>query len=256
MIEVSTPLSWNSVHRPIEYVYDFDGAEILAATAYTGNYLQIATASGFSGLAVGDYIYIDTGFYKGLHKILVIVSAVDFVLDVQYDVSKPVIGYGMLAIEIPEITLWSGYDTGEGFDTELPLTEVATFTPEVSTDIKIRFDVSGYLKSIFRIQPPEPVGNIDFSLFNRFRIEFNGVMQDHYQVLNSAIESSVLVSEYFGTGKYLNENLPIVFGCGKTILSKLDVTGVVVVQAVEGDTPQFDYQSLDYNSNDYLTPLS
>lgn len=270
MIEVTTPLSWNSVHRQIDYVYDFSTAFITGASANVApplsvllNKIKITTSVAYPTLAVGDYIFIPSSIflasahYGGLRKILVVVNAAEFVLDIDYDVMHPIIFWiPFKAIIIPEITLYSGYAVGEGFDTELPLTEVARFTPEVSTDIKIRFDVSGYLKSIFRIVPPVisvPSGTVDFSLFNRFRIAFNGVTQPHYQVLNSAIESSLLVSEYFGTGKYLNENIPIVFGCGKTILTRLDVSGAVISEIIESSGDQFDYHISDYNSNDYLT---
>lgn len=254
MIFVSGPSPTNSVHRPIPYVFDFQGRD-LDSVADDGGFANI-TIGGLFGFSptpsVGERFYIDSGVYEGYHTISVVNSTSSFTLETAY-ISNQTSGT-VKYLRIPEIQLWSGYNAGETYETELPLTLIASFTPVISPEVDIRFDVSGFLKSIFTIQAPT-IG-VDFSLFNRFRLNWDDAFSDDYQVVNSAIETQILNDVYFGTGVYLNSGTPILFGCGKTILSTLDGSGVVINTEIEDAEIEADYFYDDYDESDYFTQNS
>lgn len=253
MIAVTTPSPWNSVHRPIEYVYNHDTQTISGVTTSSGR-LQVSIASAFSPYtpAVGDKVYLsgvlDSGVdISGIYDIHS-GGGSTWVLDVL--VTTPTLDSPstLKYIRLPEVKLYAGYLAGEEYDDELPLELVATFTPENSPDNDVRIDVSEYLKSIFEIVPPTE--GIDFNMFNRFRLKFDGTYKTSYQVLNSSIKTAELNALYVNTNAYLNSKFPpIVFLCGKTILSTL--TGSVVVNHVyDGEVPNNGDYNSDFN-NDY-----
>ena len=153
---------------------------------------------------------------------------------------------------IPQIEIYSGYDTGEGYEAELPLTLIGTFTPVYDVNGEISFDISGYIKSIFTIVPP--VEGINFSLFNRFRLKFDGTLQEYYMAVNSSIATDILNDIYVGTGIYLSSaTTQIIFDCGKTVLTTLEATGVVINIIVDDAGMEGDYLDSDYLDTDYLT---
>lgn len=249
------PPLWNSVHRPIEFVYDYDEYFIAGyVNAVTDDVATLSIPGGISGAAAGDRIRLtgmlgDGEELDGTYEILTAdTTNITFTLEGVTTLSNDGVAY-LIYAEPPEIKLYSGYASGEEYPTDLPLTLVATFTPENSPDNDIQFDVSEYLKSIFTISPP--VEGIDFNMFNRFRLHFDGVYHEQYQVLNSSIKTSELNELYVDTGAYLNSQVPpIVFGCGKTLLSTL--TGNVVQTELyeDADIPTHGDYNSDF-SNDY-----
>lgn len=262
----SQPSAWNSVHQPIPFVLDFEKKNLTQVNDVSGKAQFVVSLYDFELPTVGDRIYVESGIYEGFHTISLTSLSVGVInINTTTDYIADSSGMNVRAIiPIPEFSLYKGYDTGEEYDTELPYELVATFTPVVSPTADIRFDVSGFLKSIFTIEAPT-IG-IDFSLFNRFRIRFSGnliapggafYLLPTWQVLNSAIPTAELMSTYFGTGVYLSSSTTqIIFGCGKTILSLLDVTGVVINTEVENGDTGADYFYDDYNEEDYLTQIS
>lgn len=260
------PSEWNSVHQPIPFVLEFEAQNLVEVTD-SGGFAQFKIVDYiFDSPAIGQRIYVPSGTYLGFHTITSLSALPGYIViltDTVFTVDQSGVNVSAI-IEIPEFSLYAGYDTGEAYETELPLELIATFTPEVSPQADIRFDVAGYLKSIFTIQAPTL--GIDFSLFNRFRIRYDGhgsgysggfFFDPFYQVLNSSIPTAELMSTYFGTGVYLSSaGTQIIFGCGKTILSLLDITGVVVNTEVENGDTGADYFYDDYNEDDYLTQIS
>lgn len=252
MIINTTPSAWNSVHRPIQYIYDHESRFISGVLVDSGN-LQVQLTTAFANtIAVGDEVYLsgvldDGEDISGLYDVLTVGSQTLLTLDIA--VTTPTLDSPstLQFIRLPEVKLYSGYLPAEEYPSDLPLTLVATFTPENSPDNDVRIDVSEYLKSIFRIVAPTE--GIDFNMFNRFRLYFDGAYKDYYMVLNSSIKTAELNALYVNTGAYLNSEIPpIVFGCGKTILSTLQ--GSVVVNYITEDG-EIVAQNGDYN-NDYL----
>lgn len=260
MILNTAPSLWNSVHRPIEFIYDNKVYDILGVGLDNGN-VYVQTTVNLSPAAVAGESVVIFGIESDGESIdgTYVITAADpnfLYLDLPADN----VGFSgstatVTHIRLPEIKLYSGYLTGEEYPDDLPITLVATFTPENSPDNDIRFDVSEYLKSIFRIVPPSE--GVDFNMFNRFRLFFDGVYHETYQVLNSSITTAVLMSDYANTGNPLNPFFPpIVFGCGRTIISYLEnnvVTNVISINdditEVEGDYYHGDYSASDYYVN-------
>lgn len=253
MIINTTPSEWNSVHRPIEYVYDHETRDLDSFTDVGGN-VRLVVSSAFTHTPVaGDQIVVEK-FDSDYNEYMTVVSVTGTQILTDYDYATfldevpadPVVKF----IRLPEITLYKGYTILEEYPVDLPLELVAAFTPENSPTNDVRFDVSEYLKSIFEILPPTE--GVDFNMFNRFRIRFDGTYKEPYQVLNSSIKTEDLMSDYVDTGAYLNSQTPpVVFSCGKTILSTL--TGNVVVNHVyDGEIPgSGDYSPADYDGDDY-----
>lgn len=246
MIPVTLPEYWSSVHRPIEFVYDFK----------TGGLFSVTDSGGFAAFRIigmfshptpiaGEKIYVAEGTYTGFHVISSVSGDVITTTTTYIDADTGN-NTTVIFIHLPQIKVYSGYLPAEEYPTELPLTLVATFTTELSPDDNIQFDVSEYLKSIFRIV--EPVEGIDFNMFNRYRLYFDGAYQDYFMVLNSSIPTSELNELYVDTGAYLNSKIPpIVFGCGKTILSTLQGS-VVVNNVIEGVLDGGDFNN-DFNDD-------
>lgn len=258
------PPAWSSVHRPIPFIYRYETRTVIIDNSEPfGGFLRVNFTASFATIpVVGDKIIIENvgttilEFLEGIHTVTEVISPYEIVTDA--DVGVHVFSLDNVTaklLQIPEIKLYSGYATGEEYPNDLPLTLVATFTPENSPENDIRFDVSEYLKSIFRIIAP--VEGIDYNMFNRFRLFFDGVYHETYQVLNSSIETDLLMSDYANTGNPLNSKFPpLVFGCGRTIISLLEnnvVTNLISINDditnVEGDFYSGDFSSADFYTN-------
>lgn len=246
MILSEYPSQWNSVHRPIRFVYDHE-QRTLVQVLNNGGFANFWVASAYDYTPVaGEQIYVSSGIYEGYH----VVSSVSgqFITTTTTYTSNDLDSPNVLYIRLPEIEVYSGYLPGEEYPTQLPLTLVATFNPKNNPGNQVVFDLSEYLKSIFQIKVP--VEGIDFNMFNRFRVVFDSHAHEYYQVLNSSILTADINSLYVDTGAYLNTNTPpVLFSCGRTILSSL--TGNVVVNKYvdNANTSGSDFNN-DFN-NDY-----
>lgn len=227
MILNSEPYNWNSAHRPVTFVYDHETKPIDTLTD-SGGFLKVQLDSSYTFTPdPGERIYIsgtDNGIYNGYHVIASATGGGEIVTTTAYTGADD--GGDCLYIRLPEIELYKGYDTGETFDTELPLTLIATFTPRNSINNDVTFDVSGWLKAIFTspVSPPQDA-TYDFLNFNRFRLKFDGDYQDFYHVLNSAIESEELDGYYADTGRPLQVG-SFIFDCGDNVVSYLQRDGL------------------------------
>lgn len=229
----TSPYNWNSLWRPIEYVYDYESAVTNSITT-TGGYATFNFAAMPAGVtpAVGDKLIVESSVstYYGIHEITSVTSSLVFVTGTPF-----VGGAGavttLFAI-LPEIKLYKGYATGEAFDAEDPLTLVATFKPKNSIYNDIRIDVSGYLQGVFTIAAP--TAGVDHNMFTRFRLYFDGAFQRYYHVLNSALESVELEGYYANTGRYLvNTATPYLLDCGTTLLSRIENNAVINYEYAE-----------------------
>lgn len=261
-VNIAPPL-WSSVHRPIPFIYRYETRTVIIDNSEPfGGFLRINFTTSFvTTPVVGDKIIIENvgttilEYLEGIHTVTEVISPYEIVTGTSVGVQVFSLGnVTAKLLQIPEVKLYSGYAVGEEYPDDLPLTLVATFTPFNSPENDIRFDVSEYLRSIFRII--SPVEGIDFNMFNRFRLFFDGVYHETYQVLNSSIETDLLMSDYANTGNPLNSKFPpIVFGCGRTIISFLENNVVTNVVSIDDDITEEegDYSNLDYSSSDYNT---
>lgn len=242
MIQSTFPHFWNSAHDPdgINLVFQYESqtisantnaggrAKITIDTAYTENSSEVPE--------VGEYLIIkDTSHaYYGRHQILTVHSSTQFTINKTYSAGAST-GVELYFERIPTVELYKGYNTGEEYDSELPLTLVATFTPRPYIDttaaaFEIRMNLSGYLSRIFTLQNPITTPSTDFTMFNRFRLKYDGALDDFYYVVNAAIPHATLNEYYADTGAWLvAESTPFVNSCGYGVLTKITDAEVINV---------------------------
>lgn len=225
------PYNWNSLWRPIEYIYDYK-TKVTNSIGNNGGYAQFNFASVFSPNptpAVGERFIVEntTSPYYGIHEITSVDSTTQFTVASLYTV-----GAGAVTVKhvrLPEIKLYKGYLSGEAYYDDDPATLVATFTPKNSIYNDIRIDVSGYLQGSFSLSAPTE--GIDHNLFSRFRLYFDGAYQRYYHVLNSGLDGSDVDAYYANTGRYLTSaELPYLQDCGTTLLCRIQDDAVLCTE--------------------------
>lgn len=219
MNPVTVPKEWNSAYRPIEYEFYFSQVNS-ADVDDDGGFARFTLPGAFgdSTPIVGEQIYVYGIYYTGYHTITSVASSTVFTTSTVYDTDETT---GIVKhIWLPEIEIYKGYDTGESLDTELPIELVASFIPSASPEITIRFDISGYIQSIFTTIESPTIG-LDVNMFNRFRLKIDGDYLDHYQALNSTITTEDLNDIFVNSSNCLSTYEPILYGCGKTIISQI-----------------------------------
>lgn len=252
------PQKWSSAFR--EIIFEFDLESRLTGFASDDGFLAFTSVAGaFTHLpAVGEQFFIDGAFeISGLHTITEVISATSFVTSTEYDGGGggPVTIYH---VRLPDVEVWVGYDEGEGYEEDLPLTKIGTIMTERSPDNTIRFDVSGYLQSWFENIAAAPgSGEIDFAVFNRFRLYYDGAYHigENYfwHVLYATISHDDLNLYFANTGRYLVPDLPAVkFTCGASTLSKIVDDVVRITTFNEGDEmPDGDFDDDDFVPEDF-----
>lgn len=238
------PYFWNSAFDPDGIIMNFDyEAETINANANNGGLAKISIASAYDENSsqvptIGDYLIIkDTAHaYYGRHAVTEVHSSTQFTINIAYNAGAAASG-DLYFERIPQVQLYKGYNTGEEYDTELPLTLVATFTPRPYIDttnavFEIRMNVAGYLTGIFdNVTNPISSPSTDFALFNRFRLKYDGALSSQiYYVVNAAIPHATLNEYYIDTGAWLvDETTPLVGSCGNGVLTKITDAEVINV---------------------------
>lgn len=248
-IDVSAePAIWNAAHKPIIYEGVPYGTS-LTAVADNGGFAQFTIAVAFPlTLAVGQLVYVATGVYAGWHTIKTVQSTTQFTTETTFT-SNISVNAAITYFPILEFQLYTGYKTLEEYPTQLPYNLTATFKVEPNVkNFNYRWDVSGYLQSIFTIVPPS--AGIDFNLFNRFRLVFGGNELENYQVANSAVDNPEFNQLYANTGQPLNNDDTIYFNCGKTINSIIE--GLVVKTYINDGCIVEGFESSDFDNNDFI----
>lgn len=233
---------WNAAYDPDGVILEFDyESEAINANADDGGNARLTVASAYDENSsqvpvAGEYLIIkdDTHAYYGRHEILTVHSSTSFTIDFPYDAGASAAGELLYFERIPTILLYKGYKDGftpEEYVTELPLTLVATFTPRPSPNWDVHINLAKYLQDIFTLTNPVASPSTDFTLFNRFRLYFDGAYStDIYHVVNSAISSEELNELYADTGRWLTaENPPFVMSCGNGVLTKITDAEVINV---------------------------
>lgn len=247
---VQRPNYWSAAHYPIEFSAQPQTRTNVLIQNNSG-YAQITFSSAFNlFLGIGQFIYISDGAYKGFHTIRTINSSFQVVTNTTYTVNDNT-AHDVRYCPTLQFDLYKGYKSAEEYPTELPLEQIATFTVEINTKtLTYTWNVSGYLKSIFTIVPP--LEGIDFNLFNRYRLYLYGEELEFYQVANASLPQDDYWTTYANTNAPLSSGSPIIFICGKTIISKLQnnvIVNTVVENAIE--LPEFNNT---FNTQFKITP--
>lgn len=218
MIPLTTPLEHNSAYDEVNYEFAFSECN-RASIDNDGGFARFNLISAFedNAPAIGEQIYNYGTDYAGFHTIKSVASTTVFTTTTPFTTFAAT---GLLKhIWLPEISIYKGYNTGESLASTIPIELVASFIPVCSPDITMRFDIAGYLQSIFTLT--DPIVGVDVSLFNRFRLKVNGAYLDHYQVYNCGISNTELNDGYSDGTNYLQKYEPIIFACGSTVLSQV-----------------------------------
>lgn len=216
------PFSWVSAHRPIEYsfsyetfgvagIFEADSLPVPTAPEEILGKISLLTNEPFSDtLEVGRLIYIDSGVYKGYHKILYIYLGVYIYLDTTF-ISEQFTGNASYITE-HTFEIYCGYELGDIAE-YLPFKKIAVFKPEPGPTGKLTFNISGYVNKIFDVLNSNARATIGgatvlYNLFNKIQLRLIvgsvSVWQHEVFAVNAAIDMYELNSKYVGTGNYLN----------------------------------------------------
>lgn len=220
-LSTTPPQLWNSAYSDTIFVFDFKEiqitniAEEIVSSVGTG-YAKITISGSWDINPVkNEYVYITAGDYLGLHRVL---KSTNNTVVIDYDYSVALNGTVYIKhLRLPQFTLYKGFQSGEQFPDVLPYSLVTTFTYSFNQNIQIEINVKGLLQKIFTIQPPDLLTDYDFSVFNAFRLSWDGEETNYFMVLNSSIPTSDLNAKYVSGGYVLtNVDEPLLFNCGNT----------------------------------------
>jgi hypothetical protein len=109
--------------------------------------------------------------------------------------------------------------------------------------------LNGYFKSLFvNVQPVN--GGINYSLFYDYEVRYEGNLLQGGKVAYSMLNDTVL-SSIAATDGYLNSfgQRPVVFGCGETILTRINNSYVYEEVITNGDFEVEDSFNNDFNND-------
>lgn len=261
MIIIKKPFYWVSAHRPVEFTLDYELVfPIDYVVGSNGFAVFIFTGDGVNSLSVGQYLYVDSGIYKGYHKVTELLFANWYKTETLYTDTQ--YGGNLTFIQDKVFTIYSGYDTGP-LASLLPYTLIATFKPEPNIDGQLVVNISGYINKIFDVinsieTTTIGANDVYYNLFNKIKIFIDDVYLSEHMVLNSAITSLELNMNYVDTGRELNGgNLgnhylscglsgQFMISGGYVILSSYYIDGISQVAP-----PTFD--PTDFNTSNFVT---
>lgn len=259
---VTRPFNWASAHREITFTLDYENVYTIFGSSDVGGKVAFAFYSdGIHALDVGDYLFVDSGVYKGLHKVTEIFSSQIYITDTDY--ISAVTSGTLRFIEDHTFIITAGYGSGHPLNTLKPEVEVAEFKPEVNQDGQLVFNISGYLNKVFDLINSNDTTTIGastvyYNLFNQYQLWMDGAWIFTGNVLNAAITQFELNRDYVGTNRSLNGgSLGNHFlSCGDSI--NLVLSGDFVIQGTvyEDAIPvpvAADFSPGDFNTNDFKT---
>jgi len=221
---VQRPYKWVSAHREFTWVYALPTRPFFYFDS--GGLIRVVLTSSFTAdLEVGSRIYFrNFGALTGFHVIKTITSQTDFTLQTAYPSTViSSVGAGCEFVDLPEVKVYSGWNTGEliigGVDmsTVQPFTLIATFRPEADLTGRLRFNLSGYAQAAFP-SPYRAGYNIDEVNYNivdgsievggkeyiYLRHFFNGSLKGFNYVANSSLSVEDL-NRYYVKANPINE---------------------------------------------------
>jgi hypothetical protein len=266
------PRRWSAAFSPVEFEFEYQRKLILGMGNYQGNLAIVLTTPFANPITTGSLLYLESSLYGGYHKVTeILTNGTGFV---GYRLSTPYAGYqqGIYARLIVPYTflLYSGYlpaQTAESFDQVNPYTFVARFKPEPSPYGTLKFDISGYLQTIFNptrmMQKWWVQGYFRLylpGLFNQYTLRIETPNAHVYSglALNSALGQNELYTGYINTGRPLwAGTTKLVNTCGVTayvyvnddVVEFLPYTGGTIARGIGADFP------VSFN-DDYNKPTS
>lgn len=261
MIWVIRPFNWVSAHREVTFKLDYEHVYDLVIVGDSGGKANfVFDYDGINNLQVGDYFFVDSGIYKGYHKIKEIPFPFSYVSETDYIADQTT---GTLKfIEDTVIVITAGYHSGFLADLQ-PYKVVATFKPEPNIDGILVFNISGYLNKLFDVINSNDTfsfGGITVypNLFAQYQVNINGAYAFTGNVLNAAIDQYELNRDYVGTNRDLNggslENHYTTCGIydAMRIYSDWVVQSEVYTDGVPGGLAA-DFSLADFDPNDFST---
>lgn len=231
------PELWNSAYSDINYLFDFNNKTIVMVTEeFSGSigtgYCEVVISGTFDiQPSLNQYVYIDSGIYLGLHRVLSS-TASSVVIDLTYTTLQN--SGNIKSLRTPTFQLYKGFKPTEDFPTELPYKLVTSFTPTFNSNYQLLINLKGLIQRIFTITEPDLNADFDFSSFNAFRLEYDGLVTDVRYALNSSITTTELNNSYLANGAYLvPTELPIMFDCGISFMTRF-VNGFPTLQIYNG----------------------
>jgi len=242
IILIGNPTLWNSTESDIVFTFEFKGygftsvTEQVVSSVGTGKIVVTSFSNWDITPVKGDYIYITGGTYAGRHRVISS-TANSVVCDTPFTVAILSGNYQIQHLRVPQFSLYKGFDTGEEFTVELPLTFVTSFNYVYNNEYQIVINIKSLLKRIFKIEAPDIYAAYDFNVFNAFRLKWDTEETEYYFVLNSAITTDELNAKYISGAYYLtNVDEPLLWGCGKTFLTKF-IGGFPSMEIYDGGAP-------------------
>ena len=244
MIAIKKPFYWVSAHRDVNFTFEYQNTyPLINVIGNEGFAVFVFTGDGLNSVPIGGYIYIDSGVYKGYHKVTAYyLFDTWYQTETAFDLGFPVTSGNLTFVTNGVFELYSGYETG-GLATLLPYTKIAEFAPEPNLDGQLVVNISGYINKIFdaiNSNDTTVIGasTVYYNLFNKVTIIIDGVYWGEIMALNSAITSLELNRDYVDTGRSLNGgNLGNhYFSCGES--QQIIIDGSLVVNGQVFDNGQ------------------
>jgi len=263
------PFFWSSAHQATKFTFDFPRIVLNGTTATlvenddTGKLTFFYTGITFSPAPVaGEYLYVDSGIYKGYHRVTGFASIsgfnaaytdTDFIANQTSGLVKHITSH--------TFEVYKGYQTGD-LATLLPYTKIAEFRSEANVDGLLEVNVSGYLKRIFDIvnsNETTTVGGqtVYYNLFNQYTLILDGAIQFVGNTLNSSLTMFELNRDYVDTGLMLNsmDYQNYYRSCG--VDTQIEIAGGLVQQGTiytNGDSVVLpDFLAADFLPGDFKT---
>lgn len=268
---VKQPFFWSSAHRETKFTFDFDSLEVDGVFAFlledvdTGKLAFLYTGSVFPTTPeAGQFIYVDSGIYKGYHLITEFGTASGFFhifTDTDFIANQLTGNVKLITSHVFEI--YAGYQTGDLADL-LPYTKIAEFISEANLNGFLEVNVSGYLKKLFDVIDSNTTTEIAgsdtwYNTFNQFQVLLDGAVLFTGMTLNASIDQYELNRDYVDTGRTLNGgSLGNHYrSCGITVEIGIRGSYVQTLATFTGgnDDPQPDFSSTDFDPTDFSTSI-
>jgi hypothetical protein len=226
------PELWNSAYSDITYLFDFNNETITGVTEPSVGSIRV-TISGTWDInpSVNQYLYIDSGAYLGVHRVL---SSTNTTVDLKTTYTTTQTSGNAKSLRSPTFSLYKGFKANEDFPQQLPYILVGNFNMLFNSNYQLELNIKGLIQRIFTITQPDLNADFDFSSFNAFRLEYDGLVTDVRYALNSSITTTELNNSYLANGAYLvPTELPIMFDCGISFMTRF-VNGFPTLQIYNG----------------------
>lgn len=205
---IKRPFYWVSAHRDINYTFEYENVFTLTSVVgEDGKAVFIFVSDGIHSLSPGEYLYCESGLYKGYHKVTGLASGFSNWYLTETDYTDTQVGGTIRFIEDHVFEIYAGYSSGP-MATYQPYTKVAEFKPEPGLTGTLNVNISGYVNKLFDVINSNDTVEIGaltvyINLFTQVTILIDGAVIATNLVLNSALTALELNRDYVDTGRSL-----------------------------------------------------